>query len=141
MSDEQNASKYVNMFCCDGASCTVRIPKVIKVLSDHCCRLKGTTVLLRSCLGIPIGWICFPVFSDVFRECVSRFFPYCFSFCFCWECFTSTRSSRKGRGRSTKASVTVTKGGNRKGIPLTRDFFALSLAYWFRVSLGSVSCL
>ena len=75
------------------------------------------------------------------------FFPYCFCFRFCWECFTSTRSSRKGRGRSTKASVTVTKGGNRKGIPLTRDFFAVVFSFtgfgflWarflvFRVSLG-----
>ena len=87
----------------------------------------------------------------LFRFCsgnfASRFFPYCFCFCFCWECFTSTRSSRKGRGRSTRASVTVTKGGNRKGISLTRDFFAVVFSFtgfgflWarflvFRVSLG-----
>ena len=34
------------------------------------------------------------------------FFAFCFCFCFCWECFRSTGSSRKGRGQSTKASVT-----------------------------------
>ena len=38
-------------------------------------------------------------------------------------------SSRKGRGRSTKASVTVTKGGNGKGIPLTRGFFAVVFSF------------
>ena len=63
----------------------------------------------------------FPFFSP------TAFVLFFFCFGFCWECFPSTRSSRKGRGRSAKASVMERKGGN-------------SGFHWFRVSLGSVSC-
>ena len=70
------------------------------------------------------GWIVISriFFSGFFRELFSLFSPTVFA-------FASAGSSRKGRGRSTKASMTVTKGGNRKCIPLTRDFFAVVFSF------------
>ena len=81
--------------------------------------------------------ICFHVFSS----------PTVFVFASAGSALQALGAARKGRGRSTKASVTVTKGGNRKGILITRDFFAVVFSFtgfgflWvrflvFRVSLG-----
>ena len=65
----------------------------------------------------------FQDFFQVFSANCFHFFPLLFF------AFASAGSSRKGRGRSTKASMTVTKGGNRKCIPLTRDFFAVVFSF------------
>ena len=93
----------------------------------------------------------------------SHLFPYCFCFCLLlWLLLgvqgqgTKRQSQRDGeKGRELFALASAgsafqalgaaerdTKGGNRKGIPLTiRDFFAVVFGlHWFRVSLGSVSC-
>ena len=88
---------------------------------------------------------CFRYFS-VFPGFVSpTAFAFVFCSCFCWACFTSTpKKKQKGQGTKHQSQrdgedETVTKGGNRKGIPLTiyRDFFAVVFGlHWFRVSLG-----
>ena len=66
------------------------------------------------------------IFFGFFPGFLKFFFPYCFCLFLLWL-LLGVRSSRKGRGRSAKASVMERKGGN-------------SGLHWFRVSLGSVSC-
>ena len=64
-------------------------------------------------------------------------FSFCFSFCFCY-CFLLLplhQSQRDGENE------TVTKGGNRKGIPLTIGTSLRLFLGFARVSLGLVSCL
>ena len=66
--------------------------------------------------------------SGFFRELCSRFSPV-FAFASAGSALQALGAAERAGGRSTKASVTVTKGGNRKGIPLTRDFFAVVFSF------------
>ena len=80
-------------------------------------------------------------FQVIFRIFFHVFYPTVFA-------FASAGSALQALGAAERAGdEAVTKGGNRKGIPLTRDFFAVVFSFtgfgflWarflvFRVSLG-----
>ena len=79
------------------------------------------------------GLICFLSFSQIFSgNLFHAFSPTVLAFASAGNALQALGAAERAGDEApkhTKASVTVTKGGNRKGIPLTRDFFAVVFSF------------